>query len=352
MPKTKEGYILNAVTEDTRSLEKKQQDYAHEERELPPCSSDPFGNNQINDSQYIYEDQKGTSSCVAHGVGLGLQIERHNDTGQYILVSKILPYRLRSNFPGPGSFPVEIAGIYAKYGSPLKTTLPTPDTENEANSVKITNQMYTEGDIFKGKEYYTVQQMNDIDTLAQIAQSGHGVPICLFATYDEWKVAWPTVKNENLKIQDAVVRHEVCILPNSGFMKDGNKYLTIQDSAWFGGLKIRHLPEKFIANRIYNALYWDTVTLLGTGERPKYTFTKVLRYGTRSTEVKMMQKLLISEGFLPSDCATGFFAGRTLAGVRSFQNKYAENILKPLGLDEPTNIWGSMCIAQANKLCS
>jgi hypothetical protein len=106
-----------------------------------------------------------------------------------------------------------------------------------------------------------------------------------------------------------------------------------------------------VSARVFGAAYWDTVQIIGNGPKPTYTFTKVLSFGANSEEVRMVQKLLISEGLLPTDCATGYFGGRTLAGVRAFQVKYASDILIPINLDAPTSTWGARCIAKANTLC-
>lgn len=337
---------------DPRTPEDQQKDYAHEERVFPQAK-DPFGNSPITDSPFKpYYNQVGTSSCVPHGVGLALAIERKADVGVWARLSPLFAYRLRSNYPQEGSYPPNIFDMYAKYGAPLLDSLPEVNTEAQANGVVLTAQMYTEAEIFKGKEFYTLQTFNDIAALANIAAAGHGVAILIYATYKEWAQAVPQILTPGLVLDATTpIRHCVCILPNSGFIRDGKRYVTIQDSSPFGGFYLRDVSEDFIAARCYGAGYWDTVETIGSGPRPQYTFTKTLKYGSKGPEVVAMQKLLIAEGVLPADCATGNFYGRTLAGVRAFQNKYADKILVPLGLDAPTNTWGSMCIAQANALC-
>lgn len=337
---------------DTRSEQKKNKDYAHEER-IIETQVDPFGNQQITNSPYFYENQNQTNECVPHAIGLALAIERKNDHGEYIRLSPTFPYRLRSNYPQGGSIPQNIFDIYAKKGAPLFDTLSTPLSESEANSVVLTDRMYEEAKIFKGKEYFTLKtKFNDIEEIARIASLGHGVPITIFATQKEWSQIYPSILDENLNIKYAEVRHEVCVLPHSGFVKDGVAYVTVQDSAWFGGYRLRHISGDFIKQRCYGAGYWDTVEFVSGGEKPKHTFKTVLRYGMKGDEVLAMQKLLISEGLLPKDCATGNFFGRTLAAVNSFQSKYAVDILIPLGLQKPTGIWGNACIKKANLLCN
>lgn len=344
---------FTGVLDDPRTQAQKDQDYSHEERVMATIASQ-FSNAKITTPTYFPENQWYVGSCVPHGVGLGLAIERQNDTGAYARLAWLFPYRLRSNYPDPGCYPQEIFDLYKKYGAPLYAMLETKIgmTEAQASAIVLTQQMYTEAEIFRGLEYYMLKNTyNDIDELARIAQLGHGVPITIFATTAEWSKTYVTVDNPNLLYKDATVSHEVCVLPHSGFTENGIKYVAIQDSAWFGNIVLRYLPENFVQKRVRIAGYWDTVTIIGNGPKPKFTFTKVLKYGAVSEEVRQMQLLLISEGLLPIDCATGAFYGRTLAGVHAFQNKYADKILLPIGLDAPTDIWGAGCIAQANFLC-
>jgi len=289
------------------------------------------------------------------GVSLAYGIEKLNDKNEFTNVSKLFPYRLRANYPNAGTYLPNAFQIFSSVGSPLYATVPNVDTEEEATAYTPTQQQYKEALINRGLTYWFLSNPRDINEIAQVAQNKHGVAICIFASQKEWSMEVPAVLDSSLTRENAYVRHCICVLPKSGHIINGVKYVTIQDSSPFGGIYLRHLSEDFIKSRAYPekeyAGYWDTLKVLGTGEKPKYTFTKVLKVGSSSDEVKQMQKLLISEGLLADDCATGYFGGYTLAGVRAFQNKYADEILTPIGLTEPTNVWGSQCIAKANKLC-
>ena len=344
--------VINGVREDTRPQSEQDRDYAHEERAFS-ASTDIYKNKKITKSPYTYETQYQTSSCAYHGVGLAFQILIKMQKGFYIIFSKMFGYRQRMNYPGEGAVPQLVFNDYKTKGACLYDTLPTPQTEAEANAVVITDKMRNEANIFDGIEFYTLKEnYNDIDTLANIAQKGLAIPICIFATYSEWAREKVKVITKNLDINNALIRHEVCILPYSSFIEKGVKYLTIQDSSWFGGYKLRHLDENFIKERVRTAGYWDTkVTLEGTGEKPKYKFTKILKVNSTGTEVLNLQKLLISLGLLAVDCATGKFYGKTLAAVRAFQVIYVDDILTPIGLTEPTEVWGAQCIKKANDLC-
>ncbi len=343
---------FTGVLEDDRFDAEKQRDFLHEERALAAIIEDPFGNKQIVDTPYIYFNQYDTFSCVPHGVGLALSGERQSDTGVWQAIAPIFDYRFRSNYPVEGSSLQNIADIYKNRGTPLYTTLPTPQNETLANAVTITDYMLTEAKIFQGKKYISFMFPNNIIELAKVAQLGHGVAILIYANEEEYAREYPLVAYPNLNKYGAAIRHCVCILPKSGFIKDGVKYVTIQDSSWFGGWKIRHLSEEFITKRCYGALYWDTVNVIGSGPRPKWTFTMPVSYGMSNGEVGKVQELLISEGLLATGSNTGFFGGMTLAGVNAFQSRYASEILAPQGLLQPTGRWGNGCITKANQLCT
>lgn len=343
--------IFTGVLPDPRSAFEKAKDYLHEERVFPGTPN-PFGNEQILVSPYPYINQLATSSCVPHAVTLALSIERKALNGSFALLSPMFPYRLRFNYANPGSAPTDMFYQCSKWGAPLASTLPTPQFEMQANALVLTNDMYTEANIFKGLKYFSLGTKNNIDTIAGIADTGRPVCITLFATEDEYSRQYPVIIEPKLTYAQATIQHEVCVLPNSGFVKDGVKYIAVQDSAWFGGWKLRYLSEQFVNLRVYGGGYWTEVKLLSVGPKIKYNFTQNLSVGARSQEVKMMQVFLVSEGLLPTDCTTGYFGGITLAAVKAFQDKYVQDILIPNGITVPTGYWGPSSRAKANQLCA
>ena len=81
-----------------------------------------------------------------------------------------------------------------------------------------------------------------------------------------------------------------------------------------------------------------------------YHFTEFLQLGSSGTEVVALQKALIAEGILRSDLATGYFGHITQAAVKAFQEKYASEILTPLGLTQGTGEMREMTINKLNEL--
>lgn len=337
---------------DPRSTDEKAQDWLHEER-LPIATADPYGNTKITASPYPYMNQYGTSSCVHHAIGLALAIERATDaSGPFIVPAPIFSYRQRSNYPQAGSYPPEAFAFDANTGLPPYPLCPTPQTEAAANAVVVTTEQVNEAKPYAGKAYFSLETPNEIDAMARVTGLGHAMPMCLFATYNEWAQEYPAIYDPSLTHDEAEIQHEICALPHGAFYENGVKYIAIQDSAWFGGFKLRYLSESFIRSRVTSAGYWDSVQTIGSGPKPKYHFTETLTVGARGEEVRQMQLLLISEGLLPSDCATGLFGGLSLAGVKDFQVKYQADILTPEGLSAPVSKWGPGCVSKANALCA
>ena len=84
--------------------------------------------------------------------------------------------------------------------------------------------------------------------------------------------------------------------------------------------------------------------------KPKYFNTKPLKVGSTGAEVKMLQAVLIYEGLLKIKSPTGTFGGLTRKAVIAFQEKYADEILKPAGLKKGTGYVGQLTNLKLNNL--
>lgn len=75
-----------------------------------------------------------------------------------------------------------------------------------------------------------------------------------------------------------------------------------------------------------------------------------LRMGNRNDDVKILQGILALEGILSHENITGYFGLQTHAGIIAFQDKYAREILWPLGLKHGTGFVGTLTLKKLNAL--
>ncbi len=96
--------------------------------------------------------------------------------------------------------------------------------------------------------------------------------------------------------------------------------------------------------------------ILGEKELSSFScgiFENNLYYGmVQNSEVSCLQEFLKSQGseIYPEGLVTGNFLSKTLAAVIRFQEKYASEILTPLGLEKGTGYFGNLSRQKANAL--
>ena len=77
-----------------------------------------------------------------------------------------------------------------------------------------------------------------------------------------------------------------------------------------------------------------------------------LAVGSAGEEVKILQNILIKEGVYENGKVTGIFDSSTKKAVKLFQEKYASEILTPIGLSEGTGFFGAATRKKVNELIS
>jgi len=84
---------------------------------------------------------------------------------------------------------------------------------------------------------------------------------------------------------------------------------------------------------------------------PCYTLTRDLRFGDSGDEVAGLHKALKQEGFdFGTEESSRYFGEKTAAAVVAFQQKYAEDVLKPIGLTYGTGYFGKLTRDKVNEI--
>lgn len=291
-------------------------------------------------------NQKSTSSCGAHAGELVMSIE-HGGTYEQAFI-----YKQRLNFPSEGMHHYDIGDILLKMG--VCEYLGIEKTESAYNAYKPTTAQKKEALKLSGKAYIVLE--NDQFTIDDIAHISNDLkkPLILYVYWKkgEWTVS-PLAGGEIVP-NSADARHYVTVLPNSCYIEKGIKYCIIQDSITTGKTQIRHLSEDWISKRVHTGLYRqdflyderNTIIFRHNG----YKFTRNLSYGMSGKDIKMLQETLQDLGLFPIMECSEYFGGITRQAVKNFQEAHRNWVLKPLGLQKPTGVFGKKTMEKLNTL--
>jgi hypothetical protein len=293
--------------------------------------------------QYFPYDQAQSLSCVAGAPAIWLEHFRKT------ISSRKDAYIRRANRPAGGMAMWDMINI-SRAGVALESQVPSQglgETAMNAGYLISTDMIATrKKNKIKGAVY--ISQRNNIDALAKATENS---PVSIFLAFDtslqsqEYWNSMPRVINQNLNIYaTATSRHQV--IAHRGVLIDGKKYLEIQDTAGIGtgsgtDRNIRYLSEDFVSKRVYEATYsLPEIEVTPPSKKPKWTGKRNLGLGSVGDDVRRLQEILQVEGCFDFPNPTGYLGGITRAGIIKLQNKYAKEILHPLGLKSGTGFLG------------
>jgi hypothetical protein len=81
-----------------------------------------------------------------------------------------------------------------------------------------------------------------------------------------------------------------------------------------------------------------------------FKFKRHLKKGMRGEDVKKLQEILVKEGVYPEKFISGYFGPSTYRAVIKFQEKYFDEILKPLKIKKGTGFVGPATLKKLNQL--
>jgi len=314
--------INTGVFPDTRSEEEKDNDVTHDEiagGEVTWVEKDPS-----TWKKFTLRDQSSSYSCVLQSNAKARGVTEFNETGNFPVLSA-REYNERSNYPTAGTIPYEGLQITSR-GLALEFLYPSEKlTEDEIN-VRIPKapQVIQSEQSFSGGTPVSFPSI-DIDSIAQALDSGFGVVVCC-AFYAKY---WQYVVQVGLSSPN--VHHQIAVVDRTIY--NGKKALICEDSAFLGTSKDgqRILTEDALLKYCYFAGYVAKLKE-ASGPKPNHIFTADISFGMRSNEVTLLQKRLVYEGLLSSDCISGYFGPLTKQAVIAYQKK---NGINPTGYCGP-----------------
>jgi len=276
-------------------------------------------------NKFPIRDQNGSLTCVAQTGAKVLGIENHLEESKFIEFSARDIYERRANKPSGGMWGQNALSIMSQFGATLEEKLPSQNMheyEIEAPFVR-TEEDLTIAKKYRGGGY--VQLPIDIDKVADVVlNQKKAVMIYIFGDYSEWDVVIPKINKPETDVYSAYFRHAITVV--DAFLYNGEKCVLIEDS-WgkgFGEQGQRIVTETFFKSRVYFAGY--LLNLSNEAQqtlKPKHTFTKILKFGMRNTDVKALQDILKYEGVFPvTVSSTGNYFQVTAKGVLAFQRKH------------------------------
>ena len=306
----------HGILEDNRPQALKNKDFDSKELDMGEIQYVTKSVAIKNAEKYISRNQYSKFSCVPSSICNALW----NTEGE-VLADEGL-YQDRINKPQEGCLWYDQADKVIAKGVTTRTLLSEVQTENEANNIVLNEAQKDDAKKYKQLSYINITKPT-IEDLARWSNQGYAIPFSIWASSNEWRLEYPEIKDITLTREQSNIRHAVCVIPNTGYIHKGKKYIIITDSYHLGNIHIRHLSEQFLAIRTHHGIvFTDLPKGAPRDVTTDYAFTLNLTVGDKGHEVMLLQVVLRELGFFPDMTPTGYFGGITRQAVKDFQEKY------------------------------
>lgn len=345
MPEKK--LVMDAAIPDNRPEKDKEKNY-HASEIAAGAPTIPFRNPQPKELTATVYSQEYTSSCVPHDIITQLEYEGIVSPAPSGL-SQLNVYRRRFNYPNPGSASYNIYDELRR-GQRLQKAIPVLPgmTEAAANALPFDVGVKLIKD-FNYFDYFENGKLR-LDLAAVDIADGKAVNIHVFATEAEWSKEYVEIMTPGLSYDAAYVKHGVCLVPKGDFSHAGKRWLTVHDSAAFGGRHLRYIEyDKFVQARVYYAAKVYAKGEIPVPPAPAPAFKPIMpcQLNDRNNAVKDLQAFLIEGKYLEPQYATGYYGPLTAKAVLWWQlerwNKFSVNV--PQLLEWGGRYWGTGSIA-------
>lgn len=328
--------IKTGVIGDDRTP--KQIDNAFDNREITSASL-PVWEEKVTWKSYPVKRQWGTFECVAQSTTKHLAINNIEDFSGYTPLSAGFFYDWRSNKPGGGMGFVDAMNVAVNRGSCRDERIRQRFQESDPVP-EITQSMIDEAKMFRGRAYFE-DKVRSLDSVAQIIEQQGSCFLWFWfdEAGNEWWKPEPAILYPHLGTYDKGVTRHAVIAVDYG-IRNGKKVIKIEDSA--GNSSALNNQDRFIDSNFMKRCFVSGYVVDFVNppivEKPHWTGTRELKIGMSGDDVKALQKILANEGLFNYPEFTGYFGGATRMGVIKLQEKYAKEILTPLGLSKGTGV--------------
>jgi len=300
---------------DTQTPEQKGKNYSFDEVCLAPVPVVWLEKTRDQYRSFPIRDQDGSGTCVCQTYATELGIIFNEKYGQFIDFSSSFPYQQRKYPETAGCTSEDIYTIFPKLGNCFEKEMPSQKM-NDNQVMSVPKERWF-ADIAKVWNIKRIALPIDFEVVAGTVQAtGKGVMVWFKFHPTEWTNI-PFVSDKA-----PTSGHSVTVVDY--VLKDGKKYLVIQDS-WglaYADRGLRLISEEYFYERCYQASYLmsfkiqDNETVF---ERPKFDGTII-----------SAQKCFKWEGLFPSNVAEVESWGNiTRTACIAFQKRY--NITPALG---------------------
>lgn len=266
-----ENFEIYMGARNTQNQEQIAKNYAFGEICTAPAPVVWIEKDRKNYRSFPIRSQDGSGQCVVMTLATEMGIIFKEKYGEWIDFSSSFPYQQRKYPTISGCTSEDIYSVFPKIGDVFEKDMPSQDI-NDAGAMAIIKKKYFD-DLAKVYKINRIALPLEFETIASVVQAtGKGVMIWVHFHPSEWTNI-PTVSN-NIPTSG----HSITVVDFT--LKDGKKYLVIQDS-W--GLKyadqgLRLISEEYFYARCYQAGYLMAFNVQDNSivpERPHFILNSV-----------------------------------------------------------------------------
>jgi hypothetical protein len=309
----------NGACIDTRTDKQKEKDYNIKEVVASVDVVDWKEKSGTEWRSFPVQNQGSSGSCVMATIAKQGSVLLWLKEGVYIPFSRAF-YQLRSNKPSAGMIGVEAFEIWRKNGLPLEQLVPSEKmSDAEMDAIKVEQYEKDIAEVFKISNHIGIDN-GDFEKVASVIQkTGKAVMCWFYFTSAEWAREIPIIRG-NIPFLSAL-KHSVAVVDYG--LRNGKKYLKVEDSAHFAGLTEHYISEEFFRERNWFNRYPMTFQFQETlNPLIKKNLGKDLEFGMRDSDIIILQDFLKDLGYFATNIdSTGFYGAITVKAVIDFQFK-------------------------------